>query len=785
MNAATPGPPLRLMAGLALSVLVPNLIFILFMLSADVIAPYDRVHPERPAHLLWVLLGAAVIAFVAGRIHRDCAADLEQPGGRDRVRRRLLRLRWLLPLAIVVHVLVGGSIMNGSVGLPAAFDGREAMVAVLCGLAIMALILVPATILCADEFGVLCAGLLEGEILVPGAVRDLAPALLTLLAMMLLPLHEFAVTGASRPGVLVLVLLVLPYLVVVTLLNRRYTRRSFRPVDGFLTASRDIRVEPADLRPASLDEYGELIMRLRQLIGSLSDSRDALAGSEGRLRRLAGAASDFFLELDADTRVIWVSERFEEITGVPPERILGLTPTGIGSLVAAREFETLLESVSERRSFRDLVYSIQPPGRTRLHIRMSAVALTDPDGRFSGYLATGTDITSVVAAEGRLRESARQLAQAQKMEAVGQLTGGVAHDFNNLLTAVLGSLELLRDERPELEDEVLIRDAIRAAERGADLVRRLLSFSRQQGLSPVVVELGAMIGDLSRLLERTLGARVVLELDLPEDPLPALVDRSEFESALLNLVINARDAMSAEGHLRITARIESRTRDRELSPGRYVRVSVTDTGSGIAPELLPHVFEPFFTTKETGGSGLGLSMIHGFARQSGGGVQLDSTVGVGTRVDLFLPAAEEATARSDDPGAVAARTPEPVARAIRILLVEDEEPVRRLVGRGLRQAGYQVVEAADGTRALALLGEAGPVDLVVSDVILPGGPNGVDVIRDAIDRGLPCIMISGHTAGLLDASDRSLASVPLLPKPFRLPVLLELVRNQVGVSATQ
>jgi signal transduction histidine kinase len=351
----------------------------------------------------------------------------------------------------------------------------------------------------------------------------------------------------------------------------------------------------------------------------------------------------------------------------------------------------------------------------------------DSDGNPVGVGTIGTDITEQRLAEHRLR-------QAQRIEALGQLTGGIAHDFNNLLSVILGNLRLLHEEtvgQPEVQD--LVEEALDATKAGAELTSRLLAFGRGQTLRPQMTDLRALVPDMSRMLERTLGEGITIRLELASDLWHAEIDRNQLRTSLLNIAINARDAMQDGGELVISAHnaslddVQSRP---EVSPGRYVVLSVRDCGEGMPPDVLRKAIQPFFTTKEPGqGSGLGLSMVYGFVKQSKGNMELVSEVGQGTTVSLFFPASTTfATSRATKESAA----PTGAGRGERILVVEDQPSVRRTTRRLLTRLGYEVLEAADGQSALRALEEHDDVAVLFTDIILPGETNGVMLGREAL-----------------------------------------------------
>jgi PAS domain S-box-containing protein len=401
--------------------------------------------------------------------------------------------------------------------------------------------------------------------------------------------------------------------------------------------------------------------------------------------------------------------------------------------------------------------------------------LTDAEGKPKSVLAINTDITHRLAVEA-------QLEQAQRLEAVGQLTGGVAHDFNNLLTVILGNSELLMERLTDNARLYTLAEMTRtAAQRGADLTHRLLAFSRRQALEPKSVDTRTVLSGMGDMLRRTLGENIEIELRTGEGLWRALVDPSQLEGALLNLCINARDAMKGGGHLTIeTTNVrldeEYASLHPDLSPGEYVMVAVTDTGNGIAPEHLPRVFEPFFTTKEKGkGTGLGLSMVFGFVKQSRGHLQIYSEVGEGTTVKMYLPRADLSEEWTPDS---AASDLEAHGGNESVLLVEDDDLVRRHAGNLLLGLGYRVIEASSGSEALQILRSAADIDLLFTDVIMPGGMNGPQLaeLAQGVRPALKVLYTSGYTENAIVHQGRLDKGVHLLNKPYRRAELAQKVR---------
>jgi signal transduction histidine kinase len=378
------------------------------------------------------------------------------------------------------------------------------------------------------------------------------------------------------------------------------------------------------------------------------------------------------------------------------------------------------------------------------------------------------------------RQTEAQLRQAQKMEALGNLTGGMAHDFNNLLGALILNLETLQTMvEPGSEAVELVDLSLEATLHGAELTRHLLAFARRQPLQPRKVELNGLIGDLTRFLGRTLGEHISVSLELAPDLWPVVADPSQVESALMNLANNARDAMPQGGKLVITT--DNRVLDadyaaehHELSPGDFAMIQVMDTGTGMSPETLIRVFEPFFTTKEVGkGSGLGLAMVFGFMKQSGGHINVYSEPGVGTTFRLYLP-------RSLGEGEIVEERAAPLATGAgeTILAVEDNPGLRKIVVRQLKQLGYRVLEAETAPAALTIL-EAEPVALVLSDVVMPGGMSGIALAREVAQRWPQTRIVL--TSGFPESGLGEAESIPtfgrLLSKPYRRADLAQALKE--------
>jgi two-component system, NtrC family, sensor kinase len=379
-------------------------------------------------------------------------------------------------------------------------------------------------------------------------------------------------------------------------------------------------------------------------------------------------------------------------------------------------------------------------------------------------------------AEAERREAAEAaLRQAQRLEAIGHLTGGVAHDFNNLLMIVSGSAERLRRDLTSEKHTRLLDMIMNATSRGESLTRQLLAFSRRQMLTPAVIDLTQRLPELKDMLTRSLRDDIIAEVVVPGDSCAVKVDPSELELALLNLAVNARDAMPNGGTLTITVEpvlLTGRATEEGLS-GDFVAIGVADTGSGIAPDILPHVFEPFFTTKEVGkGTGLGLSQVYGFAKQSGGTATVTTTVGRGTAITLYLPRTQELPAPSTAPMKAEA----PPRRAGTVLVVEDSPEVAEVATAYFQQLGYMLKQVASANEALELLAKDAKIDLVFSDILMPGGMNGLE-LGHAIRRrypAMPLLLATGYSDIARDAVEQGFI---VLQKPFDLAALEQALRE--------
>lgn len=399
----------------------------------------------------------------------------------------------------------------------------------------------------------------------------------------------------------------------------------------------------------------------------------------------------------------------------------------------------------------------------KVYARSTLVPEIDTSGRVVGCFVLSFDIS-----EQKRMQAA--LVQAQKMEAIGQLSSGIAHDFNNLLTIIVGNLSIMKEQadgNPAVLN--LVEPALDAGKRGAQLVQRLLSFSRQQPLRPTIINIRSLVEDIVPLLQRSLSSRIQLNTEFNNEPLIARIDAHQLENALLNLAVNARDAMPDGGALKIHAhRVslgESESRTYDVTEGDYVQIDVTDTGAGMEPEILRRIFEPFFTTKDFGrGSGLGLSMVYGFVKQSGGGISVTSEPEQGTSMSLVLPVHHEVV-EEQNPG----NHPEAsISRSGQlVLLVEDDPDVRQVIRNQLLDLGHPVLEADNAAHALELIRNITDIAIVVTDVIMPGSRNGREMAREAksLCPNLHIIIMSGFEDLLKDNHNND-EEFARLNKPF-------------------
>lgn len=535
-------------------------------------------------------------------------------------------------------------------------------------------------------------------------------------------------------------------------------------------------------RPERPDELDILTDAINDMRNNLQSGFRALEESESRFRSLIDNAEDIIVLLDTDGNVQYGSPSVKQVLGFPAERIGGKPASGLVHPDDRTNFEAWLEELRAEagRSAR-LSFRMQHDGGTWCTLEATGQNLLD-DPAVAAIVLNARDETEREAIEALLRQS-------QKMEAVGQLTGGIAHDFNNLLAVIIGNMEMLEEalHGDPTHQDYAVR-ALGAAARGAELTQRLLAFSRKQALQPEATDLNELVLGMTDLLRRTLGEDIEIKSAAAGDLWATEIDAAQMENALLNLAVNARDAMPMGG--RLTIETTNKTLDEkyvaaedELAAGDYVMISVRDTGSGMPPDVAENAFDPFFTTKEVGkGSGLGLSMVYGFVKQSGGHIEISSESGKGTAIKMYLPRATSAPAVIPAESLVA----QPRGRGETIVLVEDDPEVRSLAVMLLDGLGYKVVEAASAGAGLAMFEATPRVDMLLTDIVLPGGMSGPDLAEEVSRRwpNVKILYISGYAENAVEKHLGLGDGVELLQKPFRRADLASKLR-QVLDAETQ
>ena len=502
---------------------------------------------------------------------------------------------------------------------------------------------------------------------------------------------------------------------------------------------------------------------------------DSLRLSEARLRGVLNSISDGFYAIDRDWRFTEFNPAAENYFRIKRSDIIGRV---IWDMIpgASDEFQSLLRAAMNGAPMATMeAPSLYRPDRyVELRIAPTeeglCVALTDITERKRAAQEVQRRLDAAVAErtaalQARL-EAEENLRQAQKLEAIGQLTGGVAHDFNNLLMIIAGGLNMLERSDAPGRREMLMARMREAVDRGANLTRQLLAFSRRHELNPEPIRLCDYFSELNDLLDRSLGVNVRVVIDAPEDIAPVLADKNGFQLAILNLAVNARDAMNDSGVVTIRAR--EGAPDDAHAP--FVSIAVIDTGAGMTPDVVARIFEPFFTTKEIGkGSGLGLAQVHGFAEQSGGRIDVATAPGKGACMTLVLPRASAPAVRAQAAARHAA--PAPSAAKGAALLVEDDDDVALVTGDMLEQLGWRVTRVASAEAALDALGKNGPFSLVFSDVMMPGGKSGIELAQMLQRRAAapPIVLTSGYSESVRRAAEE--AAIPILAKPFDLAAL--------------
>ena len=560
------------------------------------------------------------------------------------------------------------------------------------------------------------------------------------------------------------------------------------PHQGFITVYTDVTeqrraAEQISRHQAELEEHiasrTEALTRAnRELTAAVDSNRaitQALRRSEQRLREITDAIPAAIAYVDKDRIYRYANKGYAGWFGWTSEQVPGHR---VPEVIGQELFDTISADVDRAMAGERISYEYRLTGRDGepAYARSTLVPDLAPDGSVLGCYVHSMDVTEQ-------RRTQAALAQAQKMEAIGQLTGGLAHDFNNMLTVVIGNLVALKENHPDDPlTENFVEPAMHAANRGAELIRRLLGFARRQPLEPEPVEVNELILGMSKLIRRSLPSTIAVSTASREPCLVAMVDAHQLENALLNLALNARDAMPNGGELRIESSLEHlnvhAAADLEVPPGDYVQIAVTDNGMGMDGSTLARVFEPFFTTKQFGmGSGLGMSMVYGFTKQSGGGVRIRSRQARGTTVALLLPRIEEAETQASLPTGRHVAAADLAGKLV--LLAEDDADVRSVVRMQLAELGCAVVEAENGSEAADMVENIPAIALVISDVVMPGAMDGRALARFVrrFRPDLPMVLMSGfaesefHTGGLDPDHD-----LPLLAKPFSRDKLLDALR---------
>ena len=524
---------------------------------------------------------------------------------------------------------------------------------------------------------------------------------------------------------------------------------------------------------------------LIKLLDDRIETRQLLEDANLRFRQIAGNIREVFFMTDPERqRVFYVSPAYEEVWRRPAGDLVQRPDTFLATVHPDDRERVTREFAARRAQEFEMQYRIVRPDGANRTIRHQFFPVHDDAGRIYRIASVAEDVTEH-------EERLEQLQQAQKMEALGQLTGGIAHDFNNLLQIIHGNAELLANGHDTRDPAI---DAIqRAARRGSDLTQRLLAFARRQPLRPGTVDVATLVDRVSSLMQRTLGSGILYKTRVEPGLWPARVDPAQLENAIVNLSINARDAMSEKGTLtfecrNVTVAAGAPANEDSPPPGDFVCVSVTDDGAGMSEEVRAHAFEPFFTTKQVGeGSGLGLSMVYGFIKQSGGHVAIQSQLGAGTTVTMYLPRADRATASETAPAP--AGTPATAgATRRRLLVLEDDPDIRALTGAFLDSLGYDAVEAADSAEAAAILDRVppdAPIHGLLCEIVLPGGLNGPEFAAEALARrpSLKVVFMSGYPEGLNRDINARIGDSILLRKPFRKSDLADALRQAFDADA--
>jgi PAS domain S-box-containing protein len=553
-----------------------------------------------------------------------------------------------------------------------------------------------------------------------------------------------------------------------------------------------------------LSEAEETLLAIRQgevdaviVKGASGSQVYTLLNADRPYRNIVERMQEGALTLAPDGIVLYANQRLAAFLGLALPDIVGRK---FGQFITEDDrdlFDQLLAEAGQGGGRGEL--GLHPADGEPVPVFLSVVDLQDEDQRIISGIVTDLRWQKqrmqelakanalLIDAMAQREQAEAMLRQAQKMEAVGQLTAGIAHDFNNLLMVIGGNLELFQKRTQDEWLKSRVEAGLHAVERGARLTQQLLAFARVQNLQPQPISINALLLDIEPLLRSSVGDGIRLTLALHGDLSRCLADPNELQAALLNLTTNAKDAMPSGGSLIITTEETEfggqPDRGAELFyAGRYLSIAVTDTGHGMPPETRERAFDPFFTTKEVGkGTGLGLSRVYGFMRQSGGQVTIESTIGAGTTVRLYLPRTDTAAVTREPPAAV--QFPQHAPQVRRILVVEDNRDVRELVVEVLETLDYVVIAAESGPAALTLLDTGTEVDLVFSDVLMPDGMSGFQLARE-IRRRLPrmAIILTSGMSGIPGTTEKTMQNLPILRKPYKFEDLSNAIEAALGAA---
>lgn len=561
-------------------------------------------------------------------------------------------------------------------------------------------------------------------------------------------------------------------------------------IDTLIAATVGALVLAVTRQIGSLKEAASLNERLREartgLEEKVRDRTKLLHESEAQFRTLVETTNEWIWSMDGEGRYSYCNPTVERLLGHPPSALVGMAPAFVMVPEDAQAFVTqMAEKKALGVGWTGLVLRFRHADGSTRHFESNAVPLLDAEGNHRGFQGADRDVTDRVQVE-REREGLQvQLMHAQKMEAVGQLAGGVAHDFNNMLTALMSHIDLARYEHEPDGRQEYLDEMQKVAERAAGLTRQLLLFSRRHVPKKRPVDLEALLEDSLQMLRRLIGENVALHVNLGREASVLVADPGMMEQVFLNLLVNARDAMPGGGNVRIsTSAVEVRVGippESEARPGRFVRLDIEDEGVGMDEATRGRIFEPFFTTKKEGqGTGLGLSTVYGIVRQHGGFVRVDSDLGRGSKFHVFLPLADDVQV---PPSVRSANEPD-YRGTERILLVEDEPTVRENIELALQARGYRVSSAASGVDAREMFGaRPDAFDLVLTDLVMPGGVNGLDLMDELRSRvpELRVILMSGYSAEVAVRGIVETSVTRFMQKPFKPSDLCRTIRECLDV----